>query len=445
MSTPLDSGNRDVAATMPAPSAAWRDRVAALLKLCSRALALRAVTLLCRFGLTIYAAKVLTMAELGAYGLLTAAVATAVYLLGLQFYVFNLREIASTESAEAHVRQIRDQAVFHALLYGVAGVALLLAWGVLSPSAETAVWLRWVPALALAEHLSQEGYRVLVALSRGELANLIFFIRSGAWVLAWVAFVFGGGDASFASLCWFWLGGSALSVLATVLALRKLPWAAAGRAQVNWAWIGRGVKLGLLYSGIVVSFAVSQYVMRFMLDATHGPEATGVFFFFVAMASPVLTLVEAGPYALMQPRMLKLRAASAWRDYREQWRTMALGVLGGAVALLLGTALVTTLYLRWAGRPELAEAHGVFAWIGGAIFLQCAALVPQAHLFALGADRAILAGNLAAMLAAIGASVALIESRGIAGAGMSLTVAGSVYCTAMVALAWRYVRRQALA
>jgi O-antigen/teichoic acid export membrane protein len=440
----LPSGMSPLAADATTARSPFRKRLDALLAICSGAMALRSLTLLCRFGLTIYAAKEMALSDLGTYGLLTAAVATTVYVLGFQFYVFNLREIASTESAVQHVRQIRDQIVFHAVLYGVVGVALGLVALLFDGGDEGASkWLCWLPVLAVVEHLSQEGYRVLVALSRGNAANLIFFIRSGAWVCAWIGWVAWTGRATFDGLCTFWLAGSGLSVVLSGVALARMPWSEAWCTAVDWAWIRRGVRLGVLYSVIVLSYAVGQYVTRYVLDATHGAAAAGVFFFFVSMASPVMTLVEAGPYALLQPKMLRLHSAGLMAEYREQWRTMAIGVVAGAATLIVGTAVLTALYLKWAGRGELVEGRAIFGWVCAAMFLQCAALVPQAHLFALRADKRILVANIVAMGVAVLASALLIHRWGGVGAGMAHTVSAAVFLVMMIVLAWQAQRRKA--
>lgn len=420
-----------------------RVRLDALWAICRGSMALRSLTLLCRFGLTIFAAKVLALSDLGAYGLLTAAVATTVYAFGFQFYVFNLREIASTDSPVQHARQIRDQIVFHAALYAVVGGALGLWATLFAPGEGKVSWMRWLPALAVVEHLSQEGYRVLVALSRGTVANVIFFVRSGAWVCVWIGWVAWSGRATFDGLCAFWLAGSGLSVVLAAVALWEMPWAEARRTPIDWAWIWRGARLGLLYSAIVLSYAVSQYATRYVLDATHGAAATGVFFFFVSMASPVMTLVEAGPYALLQPKMLRLRAEGRESEYRDQWRTMATGIMAGTVALLGGTAIVTALYLQWAGRSELLQGHAVFGWICAAVFLQCAALVPQAHLFAVRADKRILVANVAAMAATLLVSGLLIQRWGILGGGMAQAASAAVFLVVMVILAWQSTERNA--
>src|SRR5262245_60368290 len=83
---------------------------------------LRGLTLASRFLLSLLLARMLTSAEMGDYGLLTAALAFALLPIGLEFYLYTLREIVPATPA-GRVRIITDQMVL--------GLVALLAIGVL--------------------------------------------------------------------------------------------------------------------------------------------------------------------------------------------------------------------------------------------------------------------------------------------------------------------------
>ena len=387
--------------------------------------ALRGATMLCKFVLTIFAAKALTLSEFGAYGLLTAGVATAVYVLGLQFYVFNLREIASSNSPLAHTRFIRGQLRFHFTAYGLfAGIFILFSF-VGDFSAVGYEWLRWLLPLAITEHFSQEGYRFLIAISRGYVANVIFFIRSGSWAIFWVVYASQNKTASFDQLCLFWLCGSAASVVATCYVLRRLPWSVAAREPLGWKWIKKGIRVSAVYMVIVLCYAVTQYVARYILNASIGANAVGIFYFFVSMATPVITFMETGPYALLQPGMLKARADGALQEYSKTLRIMSVSILAGAIILTVGVAGITILYIYSTGRAELNANIEVFAWVCCATILNCFSLIPQAHLFALGADKPILIVNVITTIIAVIVSCFAVPAWGVIGAGFTAVITGA--------------------
>ncbi|MCK1382420.1 hypothetical protein IVB33_39380, partial [Bradyrhizobium sp. 24] len=85
------------------------------------ALVLRALTLASRFLLSLLLARMLSPAEMGQYGLLTATLAFALLAVGLEFYSYTLRELVPA-TPERRARIIADQMVL--------GTAALVAVGI---------------------------------------------------------------------------------------------------------------------------------------------------------------------------------------------------------------------------------------------------------------------------------------------------------------------------
>ena len=76
---------------------------------------LRALTLASRFFLSLLLARMLTAAELGQYGLVTAFLAFALLGVGLEFYSYTLRQMVPAEP-QKRVRIIVDQIALTALM-----------------------------------------------------------------------------------------------------------------------------------------------------------------------------------------------------------------------------------------------------------------------------------------------------------------------------------------
>jgi hypothetical protein len=102
---------------------------------------LRGTTLCTRFLFVFFLARYVTPASVGYYGLFTATVSYALYLVGLDFYTYNTRELLRVPR-EQHGRMIRDQAVLAAGLYAL---FLPLAWVLLPQTG-------WQAGLSLLVH-----------------------------------------------------------------------------------------------------------------------------------------------------------------------------------------------------------------------------------------------------------------------------------------------------
>ena len=89
-------------------------------------LVLRVITVLLKFSLLLYLARVLEPTEVGKYALIVAITAIAVQIFGLEFHAVNNRRITSSSKKEISItiqQQFLMQAVLH--LLGIPVVLIL--------------------------------------------------------------------------------------------------------------------------------------------------------------------------------------------------------------------------------------------------------------------------------------------------------------------------------
>ena len=79
-------------------------------------LALRGITLGSKFLLSIYLVKFLSLEANGEYGIFVATISMLTYVLGLDFYSFNNREILQENSLESG-KKIKNQFFLFTLVY----------------------------------------------------------------------------------------------------------------------------------------------------------------------------------------------------------------------------------------------------------------------------------------------------------------------------------------
>src|SRR5690606_25846415 len=78
--------------------------------------ALRGTTLVSKFLLVFVLAKFIDPAGVGVYGLLAAAVAYGLLVVGVEFYAYSTREIIG-KPRSLWLALMRDQAIFYVLVY----------------------------------------------------------------------------------------------------------------------------------------------------------------------------------------------------------------------------------------------------------------------------------------------------------------------------------------
>ena len=98
-------------------------------------LALRGITLGSKFLLSIYLVKFLSLEANGEYGIFVATISMLTYVLGLDFYSFNNREILQEKSSESG-KKIKNQFVLFTLVYLII-LPLLYVFGLFERAVDT--------------------------------------------------------------------------------------------------------------------------------------------------------------------------------------------------------------------------------------------------------------------------------------------------------------------
>jgi O-antigen/teichoic acid export membrane protein len=378
--------------------------------------ALRGGTLVGKLVLQLWMARALGAADMGVYALMAAAVAIGVFVVGLEYHYFTMRELATRAPARL-AALLRDQLVVHGAAY-VVFAFVLAALGLLG--ALPALPLHWFVLLLLLEHVSHEAYCSLNALSRPLAANVVLFMRTAAWAFPVIvlATVFPGQrrlDLVFLA----WTVGAAASLFVAAGTFRGLGWRQAFREGPDWPEIRGGLRTAAPFIVITGSSMGQLFADRFIIQASHGTAAVGVYSFFAGLTTAITTLINAGVLTIRLPRLVRAHRAGPpgefARELRAAWIWAAAGAFG--LAALAGAAIHPV--LRFVGRAEYSTAVGVFWLLLAAAVIRALADVPLCGLYAKGRDRALFVINILGMAVAVSANLLLVPRLGIAGAGLS--------------------------
>ncbi len=397
----------------------------------------RGLTLGSKFLLLLYLARIFTPAELGVYGLMVVTISVSLYLLGLDFYTYNTREILGGVRAD-YPRRMRDQMVFHGLTYAVVLPALLLVF-----AAGTLPWrfAGWFYLLLLLEHLSQEAYRFLITLSRSNRANLVLFLRSGAWVFG----VVGAGllwpeAISVDRVCFAWLLGVSASIAVAAYSVRDIAWREGLRAPVDWVWIRRGTGVSLRFFAATISLLGIGFADRYFLQYFRGEEAVGIYTFFGQFANSIQVFVSTAVVTVIYPRVV-----AAWQNknlalYRSEMKRLVKSVLLVSGALVACVAVGISPILSLVDKPIYTEHVDIFWLLLAASTLLALSYIPHYALYARNHDRTLIAASLFGLAAGIGAHALLVPALGERGAAMGTLIAISTMAL-IKAIAFFRIRR----
>lgn len=362
--------------------------------------ALRAMTMGSKFLLIFFLARFLEPAELGLYGLVTATIGYALYLLGFDFYAFTTREILKRERSEWG-GLLKDQGALSAVLYAVFLPLLCLVFvkGLLPWSLAG-----WFFTLLVLEHLTQELGRLLVAISEQLLASVVLFLRSGVWAVAVTALMFVEPESrNLDVVLGAWALGSLAALLLGVQRISRLQIGGWHKA-VDWRWIGKGLKIAIPLLIATLAIRGVFTLDRYWFEALAGLEVLGAYVLFMGLSNALMSFLDAGVFAFSYPGLISAHSKQDSTAFRQGLRRLLLQTL----VLCAGFAVIALLLigplLQWLDKPLYLEQQGLFPWILLATLLYALGMVPHYALYAQGHDRPIIRSHIASLLAFIPAT-----------------------------------------
>ncbi|MEH2499524.1 O-antigen/teichoic acid export membrane protein [Bradyrhizobium sp. AZCC 1678] len=399
------------------------------------ALILRAMTLASRFLLSLLLARMLSPAEMGQYGLLTATLAFALLAVGLEFYSYTLRELVPATS-ERRARIIADQMAL--------GSAALLAIGVMVFGAIAAGWFPirlapWFVVILITEHVSLEATRILIITSRPVRAYVGVFLRGGIWVYAIALLMFAAPSTrTLETVLVLWALGGVLSIGFSAFSLSELPWRELRGYRPDWSTIREGLRTARPFMFTAVGALVISYVDRFVIDIFVGRDALGIYTFYSTILIGLLSLGGSVSHQFL-PKVIAGYAAGV-DTYRAALRSFFWSMLALASATVIICGFAMEPMLSVLGLSTYASAIGVFYAMLPGIFLRMLADVPSYALYAARSDKYLMLCNLGSAVVSTLLNVLLVPVYGIYGAAVAGAIASAALFLSLGILAIHRMR-----
>jgi len=399
------------------------------------AFVLRGLTLASRFLLSLLLAKMLTPAEMGEYGLLTAALAFALLAIGLEFYSYTLREMVPASPA-MRARIIADQMVL--------GLLALLAVGVFALAAIIVDLfpphlVPWFLLILITEHISLEATRILIITERPVRAYIGVFLRGGIWVYVMaVLMLTAPSTRTLESVLMWWAFGGSLAIAFSAMSLSNLPWRELRGYRPDWNVIVAGLATARPFMLTAAGALVISYVDRFVIDRFLGREALGIYTFYSTILIGLLSLGGSVSHQFL-PKVISGYAAGV-EPYRAALRTFFWSLLILALGTMVISGLLMGPMLDLLGLSLYSSGVWVFYAMLPGIFLRMMADVPSYALYAARSDNSLLICNLGAALTSTLLNLLLVPIFGIYGAALTGGAVSFVLFVSLALLAWHEMR-----
>ena len=380
-------------------------------------LSLKVLSMVAKFLLIIYIGKYLSIQALGEYGLFVTTVLISMYFLGMDFYTFNTREIIKHEEHHRFIL-IRDQIIFHIVVYAFVLPLLfsVFLFGVIDYQYIVLFYL-----VVVAEHISQELFRLYTTLSMPILANVLLLLRTGVWVyILMTLWIFGIDDIkNLYSIYLAWFLGAFSSILLGIYYLFKIYDKKTLATNIDWLWIRNGFKTSIPFLVGTVAYKVIEFSDRYMIDYYMTKADVGVYTFFGSIANTMQTLVFTLVVMMYYPKMIELYKDNKLDDFKDTTKKFFWEVMIYSILIIIGISIFIYPVLEYMDKIEFIENINVLWILLGGILILNISFVPHYTLFVKHRDMAI--RNITIIGAGLNVvlNIILIPSYGLVGAGVA--------------------------
>ena len=265
--------------------------------------------------------------------------------------------------------------------------------------------------LLVAEHISQELYRLLIVLKRSVIASLILFIRSGAWILMLALVWFLETQvSSIYQILMYWLVGAWVSIFVGVRVILPLK-----GAKVDFGWIKKGFIVSLPFFIGTIFYKIMEFSGRYFLDYYWSKKEVGIFTFFSSLSNTIFVFVQATVIMVYSPYLIEhaQRNSKDFKRYFSKFKKKI--ILNTGLGSLMGIAFIYPL-LFYLDNQTLTSNILVFFVLVFATVSFCISYIPHYRLYVFNKDNNLLKASIIGALVNLFFNFILVPTKGVEGA-----------------------------
>ena len=355
---------------------------------------LRASTLGGRFIFIFLISRFVNPDVIGEYGLLTASISLMMYILGLDFYMYTIREVIKIGPRNSG-EYIKNHIALVACLYVIC-TPIVISIFYFDFLPKKLIW--WFIVILILEHVNQEISRFLIAFSRQTTASFSIFFRLGAWgPLIAILMYLSPETRELEYVLIGWIFGGILSLAIGIYSITNLGISSFDK-EVNWSWIKRGVKVAIPLLAATVFIRSIFTVDRYWINQIAGAEVLGAYVLFMGIGGALLAILDAGVFVFSYPKLIEKYNATDRSAYNRELlnmykQTFALIIIFGVV-----TTLSLDIVLSWANKDIYFKYKDIFYLILGGVTTYSLSMVAHYGLYAEKRDKEIFICNLLSLI-----------------------------------------------
>lgn len=336
-----------------------------------------------KFLLIVFLIKFLDEKDYATYILVVSTSGYLVYLVGFEFYTYSNREIVTstqTESANKIVNQLALHMISYVILLPLMVIPFVykvLPWGIVF----------WFYPILFLEHINQEIYRLMIALSNQMVASIILFVRQGVWPLI-LLLIYSNEDVikGLSPVFAMWLGANIIAVAIGIRFIYRR-FAGSWSAKIDTDWIVKGLKISAPFLVATIGTNGIMAVDKYILSIYQGVEYLSAYSLYLSISLSLLLIVDAYVVQFSYQKIISL----VKQNNIEEMKQVCYKMLKSLVLISIAHAIVTKLCLEsiifWTEKQFLLDKIEIIFYTTGYAIISALALMPHCVLYAYKCDR----------------------------------------------------------
>lgn len=317
-------------------------------------LTIRGSATIIKLAFTLFLGSIFTESEFGLYSLIISSIYISLILIGFDVYLDCNRKIIQKEEPKEQAFILNNQLASYIPFYFLFSIVIFFIPERIIPKEFIFLFF----SVSIIEHLNSEIFRLLLALRKTVIANLLFFIRNGLWPLVILVLYYFNFQFNISILLSYWLYASILALIIGLIFLRK-------KYKLDLSLIDKktiiaSYKYAFIFFIGTIAYKIVEFSDRYFIDYYLDKESVGVYSLYSQFGSVLNTIIFTIVISIGYPKLLKAIYSNNLKQIIKERNNMLMEIVIISILTLLGGYLLLDTLLAIIDKPLYFKFNYLF-------------------------------------------------------------------------------------
>lgn len=308
-------------------------------------LAIRGSATIIKLAFTLFLGSIFTESEFGLYSLIISSIYITLIFIGFDIYLDCNRKVIQKEDSKDQSFILNNQLAAYIPFYFLFSIVIFFIPERIIPKEFIFLFF----SVTIIEHINSEIFRLLLALRKTVIANLLFFIRNGLWPLVILILYYFNFQFNISILLSYWLYASISGLIIGLFFLRK-------KYKIDLSLIDKktiieSYKYAFIFFIGTIAYKVVEFSDSYFIDYYLDKESVGVYSLYSQFGSVLNTIIFTIVISIGYPKLLKAIHSNNLKQIIKERNVMLMEIVIISILTLFGGYLLLDSLLAIIDKP----------------------------------------------------------------------------------------------